>query len=306
MKLDPAQPVSAIADILNAKFVGDGDMLVTGINEINRVEAGDVAFVDHPKYYDKALSSAATTVIINQEVDCPPGKALIISDDPFRDHNKLVKHFHQVPSATEAVIGAGSVVHPSAVLHPSVIIGGNCVIHAGVVLQAGVTIGDRVIIHPNTVIGADAFYFKNRPSGYDKLLSCGTVEIHDDVEIGPCCSIDRGVTSNTVIGAGTKIDGQVQIGHDTIVGKNCLMASQVGISGACVIGDNVTLWGQVGVPSKTYIGDGAVFLGQSAPMPGHVEGGRTYLGSPAGERRQKFRELAAVQKLPDVLNNLSK
>jgi UDP-3-O-[3-hydroxymyristoyl] glucosamine N-acyltransferase len=191
-------------------------------------------------------------------------------------------------------------------LHPSVVIGSNCRIDAGVVLHHNVTLGDRVIIQSNTVLGGDAFYYKKRPTGYDRMISCGSVVIEDDVEIGPCCTIDRGVSADTRIGAGTKIDCQVQIGHDTVVGKHCLMASQVGVSGACIIEDDVTLWGQVGVPSKVHIGKGAVFLGQSGIMPGFSEGGKTYFGSPAAEKRLKFRELAALQQLPDLISKLKK
>jgi UDP-3-O-[3-hydroxymyristoyl] glucosamine N-acyltransferase len=162
-----------------------------------------------------------------------------------------------------------------------------------------------VILHSGVVIGADAFYYKKRPAGYDRLLSCGKVVIEDNVEIGALSSIDRGVTGETVIGSGTKIDNHVQVGHDTKVGKNCLFASMVGISGACVIEDDVILWGQVGVPSKIRIGKGAVLLGQSAPAKS-LEGGKTYIGSPADESMKKFPELAMIRKLPEIFVKLDK
>lgn len=305
MKFDQPQSAKALAELLNMPVIGDERVTVTGINEINRVEAGDIIFVDHPKYYDKALQSDAICVIIDAEVDCPEGKALIISDDPFRDHNKVVQAHHRINADGNPTIGTGCRIHPSAQIHPSVVIGNQCVVDAGVVIKHDVTLGDRVIIQSNSVIGGEAFYYKKRPSGYDRMLSCGSVVIEDDVEVGPCCTIDRGVSADTRIGKGTKIDCQVQIGHDTIIGKHCLMASQVGISGACVVGDHVTLWGQVGVPSKIHIGEGAVILGQSGLTASYYEGGKTYFGSPAGERREKFKELAALRQLPGLIRKLA-
>ena len=307
MELDTPLTVAQLASELNAPFAGNGDRLVTGLNEINRVGEGDLIFVDHPKYYDKALNSAATTILIDKEVEVPAGKAIIISQDPCADYNRLMRKY--VPrmawDAMDPVIGEGSEVHPSVVMGANVVIGADCLIMPGVVIYQNTTIGDRVIIHGNTVIGGDPFYYKKRPSGYDKMVPGGSVVIEDDVEIGSLCSIDRGVSADTRIGQGTKIDNHVQVGHDTLIGRNCLIASQVGISGAVVIEDNVTLWGQVGVPSKLRIGAGAVVLGQSG-LINSLEGGKTYFGSPAKEAKLKMREIAAMGRLPDLLRKLER
>jgi UDP-3-O-[3-hydroxymyristoyl] glucosamine N-acyltransferase len=307
LKLPRPYTLSEIAALINCKFTGPAEHLVTGINEIHRVEAGDIVFVDHPKYYDKALKSAATTVIINKQVDCPEGKGLLLSEDPFRDYNYLTKHFspktiwsQNVDSSV--VIGEGTVVHPGAIIAPGVVIGKNCLIHAGVVIYENTQIGDEVTIHANTVIGADAFYYKKRESGFDKMHTCGRVVIEDRVEIGALCTVDRGVSADTIIGAGTKIDNHVQIGHDCILGKNCLLASHVGMAGCSTLEDGVTLWGQVGLVSDITVGKGAVVLGQSGLM-NSVEGGKTYFGSPAVEARTKFREIALTRKLEDFLKN---
>lgn len=305
MRLDPSQTAAQIAELIGATVKGKSDRLVTGLNEINRVEAGDLVFVDHEKYYDKALNSAATTILINKDVEVPEGKAIIISEDPCLDYNKLVRYFNPVqewPTLVEEV-REGTEIHPSAVIGPNVTIGAGCRILPGVVLYENTVIGDRVTIHANTVIGADPFYYKKRPTGYDKMIPCGSVVIEDDVEIGALCTIDRGVSADTRIGAGTKIDNHVQVGHDTIIGKHCLIASHVGISGAVVIEDNVTLWGQVGVPSKLRIGKGATVLGQSG-LINSLEGGRTYFGSPAGEAKVKMREVAMIAKLPELFKKL--
>jgi len=306
MHLDPPQTAAHIAELLGIKAKGNSTRLVTGLNEINRVQAGDLVYVDHEKYYNKALNSAATTILINKDVEVPEGKAIIISEDPCLDYNKLVRYFNPLLgwSGSVASIGEGTEVHPSVVVGHKVKIGAGCRIMAGVVLYENTTIGDRVIIHANTVIGSDPFYYKKRPNGYDKMVPGGCVVIEDDVEIGALCTIDRGLSADTRIGQGTKLDNHVQVGHDTLIGKHCLIASHVGISGAVVIEDNVTLWGQVGVPSKVTIGKGATVLGQSG-LIGSLEGGRTYFGSPAGEWKQKMREVALIGKLPELFRSIA-
>lgn len=278
------------------------------MNEIHMVEPGDIVFVDHPKYYDKALKSAATIVLINQEVEAPKGKALLLSDDPFRDFNLLAQHFKpfrptQLGVDPSAIIGEGTVIQQGAVVAQGVTIGKHCRIGPNVVLLEGTHIGDRVIIQANTVVGSDAFYYKKRPDGYDRLLSTGQVIIEDDVEIGASCTIDRGVSGATTLGKGTKLDNQVHLGHDVTVGHDCLFAAQVGVAGCTVIGNKVTLWGQVGVVSAIHIGDGAVVLGQ-AGVSKSLEGGKTYFGTPAEEARKKFRELASIRVLPEIIEHL--
>lgn len=305
MELSTPITAARLAEELGAQVAGNADRLVTGLNEINRVQDGDLVFVDHPKYYEKALNSAATTILIDKAVEVPEGKAIIITKDPCADYNALMRR-HMPRKAWDSaapVIGEGSEVHPSAVLGANVRLGRNCLIMPGVVLYENTTLGDNVIIHANTVIGGDPFYYKKRASGYDKMVPGGSVVIEDDVEIGSLCTIDRGVSADTRIGQGTKIDNHVQVGHDTLIGRRCLIASHVGISGAVVIEDDVTLWGQVGVPSKLRIGAGAVVLGQSG-LIGSLEGGKTYFGSPAGEWKQKMREMASLSRLPDLVRKM--
>ncbi|NNM94511.1 MAG: UDP-3-O-(3-hydroxymyristoyl)glucosamine N-acyltransferase [Bacteroidia bacterium] len=301
MKLSPPQTLEQTANLLQAKYEGPPQHFITGLNEIHRVEKGDLVFVDHPKYYDKALQSKATTILINKKVDCPEGKALIFADDPFTAYNTLVRHFHPANLSLKQVsatakIGKNTVIMPGVYIGNDVTIGNDCIIHPNVTIYDHVTIGNSVIIHSGSVIGRDAFYFKRRPEKFDRLLSCGKVLIEDDVEIGACCCIDRGVSDITRIGAGSRLDNQVQIGHDTQIGKMCLFASQVGVAGCVIIEDNVTLWGQVGVPSNLHIGKDAVLLGQSAPIRS-LEGGKTYFGSPAGPATDKMRELATLKRL---------
>lgn len=308
MKFPSPIPLLQLAQLTNSRVIGDGLMTVHGINEIHKVETGDITFVDHPKYYDKALQSAATFIIINKEVDAPAGKALMFSNDPFTAYNTIVRKYRTFSpdksSISEtALIGEGTIIQPGAFIGQHAVIGKNCLIHANVSIYDHTLIGDDVIIHSNSVIGADAFYFKRRPEGYDKMISCGRVVIHDKVEIGACCTIDKGVSGDTIIGAGTKMDNMVHIGHDTVIGKNCLFAGQVGIAGVVTIEDDVILWGQVGVQKDLTIGKGAVVLGKSG-VPKSLEGGKTYFGSPTQEAREKMKELAFIKQLPSIIEKL--
>jgi len=301
MKFKIVQTLQKIATLIDAKFVGDQDFVISGINEIHVVESGDIVFVDHPKYYQKALESAATTILINKEVDCPEGKSLLISDDPFRDFNKITNHFNPFKNskesiATTASIGEGTVVQPNVFIGNNVKIGKSCLIHPNVTIYDNTVIGDNVVIHANTVLGADAFYYKNRPEGFDQLISGGRVILKDNVHIGASCTIDKGVTGDTTIGNGTKIDNQVHVGHDTKIGKKCLIASQTGIAGCVIIEDEVTLWGQVGTNSGITIGKGAVILGQTG-VTKSIPGGKTYFGTPISESREKLKELAYLKRL---------
>ena len=301
MKFPRVYTLKEIAKITNTKFIGDENFSVKGINEIHVVEDGDVVFVDHPKYYDKALESAATIVLINKEVECPKGKALLISDDPFRDFNKLSNYFKPFEKANKnisesAKIGLNTIIQPTAFIGNNVEIGDDCIIHPNVVIYDNCIIGNNVTIHAGTILGADAFYYKNRPTGFDRLISCGRVVIKDNVDIGAACTIDKGVTGDTTIGKGTKIDNQIQIGHDTIIGEKCLIASQTGIAGCCIIEDEVTIWGQVGTNSGITIGKGAIILGQTG-VTKSVKGGKSYFGTPIAESRQKLKELATLKRL---------
>ena len=308
MKFNKTYTLKQIAEIIKSNYVGSDDFPVYGMNEIHVVTPGDIVFVDHPKYYDKALQSAATIVLINKEVVCPEGKALLISDDPFRDFNILTNYFRpfqfsNVSISETATIGEGTVIQPNCFIGHQVQIGKNCLIHSNVSIYDNTVIGDNVIIHAGTILGADAFYYKKRAEGFDQLLSSGRVVIENNVGIGALCTIDKGVTGDTTIGEGTKIDNQVHVGHDTVIGKKCLIASQTGIAGCVIIEDEVTLWGQVGTTSGITIGAKAVIMGQTG-VTKSVEGGKSYFGTPIEESREKLKQLANIKRIPEILETL--
>ena len=302
-------PVSAnwIAGFIKAKITGNQNSFATGINEIHKVQTGDIVFVDHPKYYDACLNSAATFIIINADKEVPEGKTLFIVDDPFEAYLKIVDHFKPFVASNKMIsdsvkVGKISLIIPNVFLGNIVNVGDDCTIHPNVVIYDDCVIGNHVEIHSGTIIGSDAFYFntkKNRENWYKKMQSCGQVIIHDNVEIGANCTIDRGVSDSTIIGSGTKMDNLIHVGHDVIMGKNCLIAAQVGIAGGTILGNGVTLWGQVGVNKTISIGDNAVVMGQGG-VTSSIKGNKTYWGTPIQEFYSKRKELVLIKRLPEI------
>lgn len=299
MTFKKPQTLQSIAEIIGAKMIGEADFPVLGTNEIHMVKNGEIVFVNHPKYYDKALNSDATIILIDKEVACPEGKALLISEDPFRDFNKINTHFTRIYNFTEELhdleMGEGTFVHPSVVIGNEVKIGKNCHIFPNVVIGDRTVIGDNVIIQSGTVLGGDAFYYRKLNGNFDRLISVGNVVIENNVEIGNNCTIDRGVTDSTIIGEGSILDNLIQIGHDTIIGKRCLIASQTGIAGCCIIEDEVTIWGQVGMASGVRIEKGTVLLAKVGVNRDLKKG--TYFGPIAEEFKQYLRKEVKIKNL---------
>ena len=310
MVLDNSLKVKEIVNIIgnNVELLGDENAIVTGINEIHMVKPGDITFVDHPKYYEKVLTSQASFVIIDIKPENTHGKTLFISDDPFRDYVKLVKRFRTfIPQNAfihpDTPIGEGTILQPGVFVGRNVTIGKNCVIHSNVSIYDHTTIGDNVVIQANSVIGGEAFYFKHRETYWDKLESCGSTLIGNDVEIGALCTIDKGVSGATEIGDGCKLDNHIQIGHDTVIGKHVLIGSHSAIAGVTKIEDHVSIWGRVSINKDLVIGKGATLLATSS-IDKNVEAGKIMFGSPAIDSRRAWRELAALRRLPEALDDI--
>ena len=300
MTFKSPQTLKSIAELISAKFIGDENFQVFGTNEIHRVKAGEIVFVNHPKYYDKALNSEATIILIDKEVTCPEGKALLVSDDPFRDFNKINEHYQGIQTFETTnqnlKIGENCKIHPSVVIGNDVIIGDNCMIFPNVVIGDRTEIGNNCIIQSGTVLGGDAFYYNKNAEGYRKMLSVGKVILEDNVEIGVNCCIDRGVTDSTIIKKGSKLDNLIQIGHDTVLGERTLVASGAMIAGCCIVEDDVQIWGQVGMASGKRVGKGAVLLGKTG-VNRDLEGGKTYFGSLAEEFREYLKKEVKLKNL---------
>lgn len=311
MQFPSPVPVQWIADFIQAKLIGNKNANATGINELHKVETGDLVFVDHPKYYDTCINSEADFIIINTETAVPEGKALLIVENPFEAYCKIVQHFRPLEKADKmlsdtALVGEGTFIYPSAFVGHHVSIGKNCVIHPQVTIMDHSVIGDNVVIQAGTVIGSDAFYYntkKNRDLWYRQMPSCGRVVIESDVEIGANCTIDRGVSHDTKIGNGTKMDNMIHIGHDTVIGKNCLIAANVVVAGVVTIEDGVTIWGGVIVNKTLTIGENAVLLGRTG-VGGSLEGNKTYWGAPAQEASAVKRDLVWIKRIPQMWEKL--
>lgn len=307
MKFPRPIPVTQLAERYNCNVVGDETIMASGINVIHSVEAGDITFVDIPKYFKKSLESEATIILINEPIDVPEGKVLLVCDDPFRVYDDIVASHRNLP--LEGDRKESIKIHPTAKVDPQVVIGDHVIIGAHSVIQGHTyidrytTIGEHVIIEPGCMIGTDAFYFKKEEGQYIKWTSGGSTRISDHVEIGAGSTINKGVSSETYIGEGTKIDCQVHIGHGCKVGSNCLFAAQVGIGGKTKIGNNVVLYGQVGIAQNLEIGDDVVILAKSG-VAKNLARGKTYFGYPATEAFQKNRELASLRMLPDIIRKM--
>ena len=213
MKFKTPIPILAIAGKYHCEIIGDNSIAATGINEIHKVEIGDITFVDIEKYFQKSLNSSASIIILNKRVNCPPGKALLFCDQPFEVYNKIIKSFRPFEPLNQE-ISDRAIIHPSAIIEPNVMIAPNVkigkytYIQSNVIIHEHTFIGDHCVVNSGSVIGTDAFYFKRNGESFKKWRSGGRVIIEDRVDIGAACTISKGVSGDTIIGEGSKLDCQ--------------------------------------------------------------------------------------------------
>jgi UDP-3-O-[3-hydroxymyristoyl] glucosamine N-acyltransferase len=307
---------------------------IAGIATLDQAGPLDLVFLDHAKFSEQARASAAGACLTSQRLaECvPPSVALLVAEKPFQAFVDVARALFPNalrPSSLFGGDGAAAGVAPGAILHPSArvengvtidpgavigagaeigsgtVVGANAVIGANVrigrncaigpnVSVAHALVGDRVIMHAGCRIGQDGFGFVMGPGGHRKIPQIGRVIIQDDVEIGAGTSIDRGGLRDTIIGEGTKIDNQVQVGHNVIIGRHCVLVAQVGIAGSVVLEDYVVLGGQVGIADNLTIGEGAKVGAQSGIMS-NIPTGQSWFGYPATRSRDYWRELAALR-----------
>lgn len=301
----------------------DAGLLISDIGQPESAQAGEIIYVSDAAFVARWHASACSACITTEALakEAPAGCAVLIAVDPRSAFASVASAFYPLtatldystPIAPDASVGQnarfapGVVIGSKASIGDNVSIGANSVIGPGVaigpnsVVGANVTIlyaliGARTIVHPGVRIGQDGFGFVPTATGLKKVPQLGRVIIHDDVEIGANTTIDRGAVGDTVIGAGTKIDNLVQIGHNVVIGRSCIIVAQVGISGSCTLGDGVVLGGQVGLADHIEIADGAQVAAQSGLMR-NVAKGEVVMGSPAKPIRQFWREVAALSRL---------
>jgi UDP-3-O-[3-hydroxymyristoyl] glucosamine N-acyltransferase len=326
----------AIAEVVGGKLVGDGSVVVTGVAPLDRASPSDLSFLGAAKYASLFASSRAGVVLVLPQLAEAPGTtpARVIVDRPQEALLTLLPRFHRVaapvpgvhPTAvigTSARVGAGVSIGPYAVIGDGVeigngtVIGPHCVLGAGVRLgeqcqlvasvtvYSGSRIGNRVTLHAGVRIGSDGFGYVQRDGQHVKIPHVGRCLIEDDVEVGANTTIDRGSIDDTVIGAGTKIDNLVQIGHNVRIGKGCLIMGQAGIAGSVRVEDGCMILGQVGISGHHTIGKGARVAAQSGVF-GDIPAGETWSGYPARPHKEALRAQAALFKLPSLLRRIER
>ena len=277
--------------------VGDPNALVKGINEINRVRAGDICFVDASKYYKKTLRSDASFVIMPEVMDFEHDKAVLIHKNPFSVYNAIAKDEGEKHKLKKSFVDPSAQVADGVSISNNVHIGKDCIIEPQVHIGDNVRIGNNVKISAGTMIGTDAFYLhKSKEGKYTKWYSCGNVIIEDDVHIGANCTINQAVSDITKIGHGSQLDCGIHIAHGVQIGSDCLIAAQVGISGKTIIGNNVSIYGQVGITQNLVIGDNVIIYAQSG-VNNNLAADGVYFGSPAIPIQDRLKEIRAVRRL---------
>lgn len=320
-----------IANTLDCRLDGDGDLEVTRIAGIEEAQPGDLTFFANPKYAAKVRETRASALILAADADItpPPGVATLRTANPYLTFARAAELFapppkiaigvHRLasvaPSASiapdaaiaafvsigeAAHVGARTIVFPHVTIGDGATVGDDCVLHARVSVRERVKIGDRVVVQDGAVIGSDGFGFARTPHGtHHKIPQAGDVIVEDDVEIGANTTIDRPAVGETRIGSGTKIDNLVQVAHGVKLGRGVLLAAQVGIAGSTRIDDNVTLAGQVGVAGHLTIGSGVVATAQSG-IPNSVDAGSFISGYPAIDNRDWLKSSAVFRRLPEL------
>ena len=328
--------VSQLAIQLNGEVIGDQQREISDAQALAKAGPNDVTFVGDELNLRKLSQCQAGVVLINadhvatakqlmglQEVTFivvdEPQAAFIQTMQLFRPQRPrpqfgVSKNAFVDPSAVigvntnifpgafigaDAVIGCDCDIHPGAVIGAGCRIGNETTIHAHAVLYPEITLGNRVIIHANAVLGADGFGYRFEQGRFTKIPQLGTVRVDDDVEIGACTTIDRGMIGATIIGEGTKLDNLVMIAHNCELGKHNALVSQVGLAGSVTTGDYVRCAGQVGIADHVHLGTGCT-LAAKAGVHKDIPAGETQIGAPSGPIEEQFKIMMAIQKAPEM------
>jgi len=321
--------LSEIARLVSGEFEGNEDPMITSVAGLNDAGATDLSFVRDARGLELAAKSAAGAFLIGRKTELIDRPCIRV-DEPYRVFAELLAgqlipvdrvfplgvHPTAVVDASADIsgavsVGAYTVVGAGVVLGAGtrlgslvsvgcdVIVGRECTVYSQAVIREGCCLGHRVIVHSGAVIGSDGFGYLPGDQGLQKIPQVGIVEIADDVEIGAGVTIDRATTGCTRIGAGTKIDNQVQIAHNVTVGSHCALSAQVGIAGSCTLGDGIVAGGQVGIGDHITIGAGTQLGGQSGVISDLPANSKMF-GTPAVDIKSSFRATAVLRRLPEM------
>jgi UDP-3-O-[3-hydroxymyristoyl] glucosamine N-acyltransferase len=324
--------VRQLAELVQGQLCGNGELVIGAARALNEAGPGDITFVEGERYAAQLHASRASAAVVGPAA-ATNGLTVIRVADPLAAFVAIVRHLqgksepppHGIdprawvdPTARVgadpsilpfAGVGAGTVIGARCRIHTGAVIGRNCrlgddvIIYPNAVLYDDTVVGHRVIIHAHAVLGADGFGYRMQDGRHAKVPQLGHVELGDDVEIGAGTTIDRGTFGPTRVGAGTKIDNLVQIGHNCQVGRHNLLVSQVGIAGSCTTGDYVVIAGQAGLADHVHVGD-RVVIGAKAGVTKDIAAGERVLGAPATSERDQKRILMSLERLPDMRRDL--
>jgi UDP-3-O-[3-hydroxymyristoyl] glucosamine N-acyltransferase len=308
--------VAELAREIGAEVVGDGSVEVTAVNTLDAAGPGQVSFLANARYGRQLERTGASAVIVAPGVRVPTDRVVLLkSPEPYLAFTKAVVRLHghrKHPFAgvhpkahvdPTATIGAGTVVYPGAFVGPRATVGRDCILYPNAVVYDDCVLGDGVILHAGAVVGADGFGYATVLGEHYKIPQVGNVVLENDVEMGANACVDRAALGTTRIGAGTKIDNLVTIGHGASVGPGCMIVAQTGIAGSTTLGHHVTTAGQVGIAGHLRIGDN-VTIGAQAGVINHIPDQTTVVGSPAMPANHARRVYTIFTQLPELLERI--
>jgi len=327
--------LNKIVEKTGGSLSGDGDIEIMNAAPIESAGVGEISFLHMRRYLRHAKNGSASAIVTSEDIaKSLPGRNLIVCPNPLEAFSKVLEIFAphdpvktgvspRASVAASASIGAGASVMdfvfideeaeigPETIIYPNVFVGrkakvgANCIIYPNVTIRDRCIVGNRCVLHPGAVIGADGFGFTPGPDGFKKIPQIGRAVLEDDVEIGANTTIDRGAVGDTVISRGVKLDNLIMVGHNVKIGEHTVAASQAGISGSTKIGSWVMIGGQAGFVGHIEIGNGAK-IGAQAGIMGNVEDGATVAGYPAIEKTKWLRQVANLEKMDRLMDELRK
>lgn len=325
--------VGSLASLVHGEVRGDANRPICNAAAIESAGPDAITFVLDESHVSRLQACRAGAVILNSKIaagiSSTESTSLIVVADPHAAFQQILPQFRKVrgrpargispkahvsPTAKigpdcyvgpgacigdDVEIGTGCDIHPGAVIGPGCVLSNDVIIYANAVLYQDVTVGDRAIIHSGAVIGADGFGYRFTEGRFIKIPQLGTVEIHEDAEIGACTTIDRGAIGPTIVGAGTKLDNLIMIAHNCELGRHNVFASQVGLAGSCTTGDYVRLGGQVGIKDHVRLNSGCM-VGAKGGVHKDIPEGEIWIGYPATPEAEQKRLVFSLKRVPEM------
>ena len=320
-----------IARTVRGKLVGDGGILIRGVNSLDAAGPGEISFFMGRRYKEELAKTKASALIVRETTDLYKGPQVVVSNPGLAyakaawlfapqvsrhpgvsskawvhetsNIGRNVSVYPLVYVGREAVLGDDVILFPGVFVGDRVIIGDRSVIYPNVTILQGCLVGKDVIIHSGTVIGSDGFGFVKDGAVSVKVPQTGIVQIDDQVEIGANNCVDRATFGKTWIKRGVKTDNLVQVAHNVVIGEDTIVVSQAGISGSVHVGREVIIGGQVGVSDHVEIGDGAM-VGSQSGIAKSIPAGAVVSGTPGIPHRLWLKASGLMKKLPQMNERL--